>query len=277
MTGGEGHDQDETEGLGRVHHIELEEVGDVDLMALLDEVTEQLDEETAAARPRPPADEANRARVTTTPGAARTRVPTAPSGAPRAEAGADGRPPIRGKVVDESFKVRELERRLTEATSETEGWRKRMGQMTAETASYRRRLEEQAGAARLSGREDVFRMLMPILDGLEAGLASSQRTRDFDSLFKGLEMVLKQLQGELRQLGLEGVAGEGQPFDPTCQEAMRQVHTGGASPGTVVDVVRRGYRLKERLLRPAMVVVEGPAEEPKPEAAAEPAEEPAEG
>src|SRR5690606_30236918 len=126
MSSGEGHDQGDADGLGRVHRIELEEVGDVDLMALLDEVTVQLEEAPMATpRPRAALEESSRSRLQTTLTGSRVRVDTAPGA--RADGAGEGRVPIRGKPVDESFKVRELERRLSEATSETEGWRKRMG------------------------------------------------------------------------------------------------------------------------------------------------------
>ena len=141
-------------------------------------------------------------------------------------------------------------------TLQVKALRDQLGRMTSETESYRRRLAAEADVARRLGHEDVFKALLPIADILDGALVSGEKARDFDKLFEGLEMVVLQLRRDLRPLGLEHFDALGQPFDPTRHEALQQVQTGRAAPGTVVRVARHGYMLGDRLLRPALVIVE---------------------
>ncbi|MDP6944784.1 MAG: nucleotide exchange factor GrpE [Myxococcota bacterium] len=134
--------------------------------------------------------------------------------------------------------------------------RKKVKEMTAETESYRARLKEEAEAARGKGREDVFKALLPILDTLELALKSANESQDTEQLTQGIELVIKKLTTDLEQLGLEPVDPAGKPFDPNLHEAFQQVTTGKVDVGMVAEVVRKGYRFEERLLRPAQVLVE---------------------
>lgn len=195
---------------------------------------------------------------------AKARGQSPPSAATQ-PARAEGRPKIRGMSADEAAilarerereKLRELEKRLEDAKLEKESFQKRLGQVQAETVSYRKRLEAQAEAARMEGREQVFRALLPMMDSLDAALASTRRSQDFKSLFQGIQAVLRQFRGVGKQLSLEVITAKGEPFDPSLHEAMRTANTGKVDPGTVVAVVRRGYQFNGKLLRPATVIVE---------------------
>lgn len=135
--------------------------------------------------------------------------------------------------------------------------RKKVKEMTSETESYRRRLQNEAKAARGKGREDVFKTLMPIMDALDMALKSvAENASQDDQLIKGIELVRKQLNTDLGLLGLEQIAPLGETFDPNVHEAFQQVVTGKVQPGQVAEVVRNGYRVEEKLLRPAQVLVE---------------------
>ena len=249
-------------GQGRVHRIDPSEFVDLepqDFQAVLDEV-EQLADAPATAEPA----RQSKPKV-------RERTPAAKaSSQPKKKA--QKRPQIRGQRADDpGFKVKQLERRLDQAetankdfekklnqvTQAEQTWKDKLGQLTAETARFRKRMEDQADLARLEGREEVFKTLLPIMDNLERGLHSaSTDTRDFDRLFEGLELVIRQLVAQLQPLGLVAFDSLGQAFDPARHEAFRKASTGTVEPGCVVEEVRRGYFFNDRLLRPALVVVE---------------------
>jgi molecular chaperone GrpE len=97
--------------------------------------------------------------------------------------------------------------------------------------------------------------LLPVLDNLELAVSSAEQSRDFDRMLKGVEMVFGELREVLEGEGLVRIEAEGKPFDPERHEAVVAVEQEGVEPGTVVDVVRTGYELRGRVLRPAMVKV----------------------
>lgn len=134
--------------------------------------------------------------------------------------------------------------------------RNRLARMASETQMYRRRIEGEAEQARLLGHEDVFRALLPALDALDEAILAGGTSRDYDRLYRGLNMVVDRIFQDLRGLGLQVLDPLGQPFDPAQHEALKRVHTGEIAPGTVAQVLRRGYFRDGQLLRPAMVVVE---------------------
>jgi molecular chaperone GrpE len=97
--------------------------------------------------------------------------------------------------------------------------------------------------------------LLPVLDNFELAVSHAEQSRDFDGMLKGVEMVFGELREVLQGEGLVKIEAEGKPFDPERHEAVVAVEQEGAEPGTVVDVVRTGYELRGRVLRPAMVKV----------------------
>ena len=167
-------------------------------------------------------------------------------------------------------RVRELEGKLQQAAAATADHKRRLGQMQAETVSFRKRLEGQAAQAREKGREDVFRALLGIIDNLDAALAGAAENRDFDMLFQGIEMTLRQLLGTMPSLGLESFGAAGDVFDPARHEAFRTAATHRVPPGSLAEVLRRGFLFRGTLLRPALVVVEARGTETSPDLKAAP-------
>ena len=131
--------------------------------------------------------------------------------------------------------------------------------LLAEMDNQRKRMQRDVESARRSGVERVLAGLLPVVDSLERGL--SDGAADPAKLRAGVELTLRQLQKALSDQGLETVDPVGQAFDPEQHQAMSVVETGQFDPGTVASVMQKGYRLQERLLRPALVVV---AQEPPP-------------
>ena len=127
--------------------------------------------------------------------------------------------------------------------------------LQAEFDNYRKRvLKEQSDLAEM-GAMPVARRLLEVLDDFELALMAADETPDFEKFVKGVELVYAKLADSLKAEGLERMHAEGAPFDPEQHEALMQTGDGEGDP-VVVDVLRPGYTLKGRVLRPAGVRVE---------------------
>jgi molecular chaperone GrpE len=131
----------------------------------------------------------------------------------------------------------------------------RLARTQADFENTRKRLEKEQQEYREFALTDALRSLLPSLDSLDWALQTpADNLGDFRG---GVELIRKQLQDALEKLGMTPISARGEPFDPHYHEAVDIVDTPKSPPNTVVDEVRRGYKLKDRLLRPAMVLVAG--------------------
>jgi molecular chaperone GrpE len=101
----------------------------------------------------------------------------------------------------------------------------------------------------------LIEQLLPIVDNMDRALTSSRDTTDFDALVKGVEMTFRQLEQVLEQEGLKKMDAVGQPFNPEFHQAIMQVDSDEHEEGIVVEEMQKGYILKDKILRPAMVKV----------------------
>lgn len=130
----------------------------------------------------------------------------------------------------------------------------------ADFENYRKRVERERGETYNRMVGDVVSRLLPVLDNLRRALdteASQQagESEEFRHFLQGVELIYKQLSDVLESLGLQPVAALGQPFDPHVHEAVITEQTEDYEPDTVIQELVRGYRLGEKLLRPAIVKV----------------------
>jgi molecular chaperone GrpE len=125
----------------------------------------------------------------------------------------------------------------------------------ADFDNYRKRAAREKEEAVKFANMGLVERFLPILDNFELGLLSARSTEGAAQVVMGFEMVGRQLQDVLTQCGVEVVAGEGSDFDPNLHEAVQQEESLDVPEGRVLRVLRKGYRMKERLVRPAMVVV----------------------
>lgn len=163
-----------------------------------------------------------------------------------------GRP---GQAPDPRARRRDRDEPSEEA-KRVEELRKKVKEMSADTERFKGRLRAEAAGARDKGREDVLVRMVPILDTLRLALDSASQGTDLTSVIDGLSMLVKQFGNELKGLGLEELESDGATFDPKEHEAFQHVKTGKTAPGTVAQTIRRGYRFKDKLMRPAQVIVE---------------------
>lgn len=149
--------------------------------------------------------------------------------------------------------LKELEDRAAKAD---ENW-ERLVRTTADFDNFKKRAAREKQDAIKFANENLIQKLMPILDTFDMALAAAQNTQGEagQSLQAGVSMIFQQLKNVLTEAGLEEIDATGKPFDPNLHEAVTQKETTEVPDGHVVQQLRKGYKLRERLLRPAGVIV----------------------
>lgn len=140
-------------------------------------------------------------------------------------------------------------------TAEVEKWKDLALRTAAELDNFRKRSSRDMQDARAYANADLLRGLLPILDTFEMGLEAARAESEQSIVFQGLKMVQGMFGNFLRDLGVEEIPAEGRAFDPNLHEALSTESSDTVPDHSVIRVQRRGYRLKDRLLRPANVVV----------------------
>ena len=158
----------------------------------------------------------------------------------------------------------ELKALQEKAAKADEHW-DRILRMTAESENFKKRAARDRQEAIRYANEGLIESLLPVLDSFNMAMSAANSTAETDlkSLKMGVEMILTQLNTVLKEAGVEELDAAGKQFDPTWQEAMSQQETTDVPEGQVIQQLRRGYKLKDRLVRAASVVV---AKAPAPEA-----------
>ena len=128
----------------------------------------------------------------------------------------------------------------------------RLARAQAEFENARRRASKEQQDFRDYAAAESIKPLLPVLDSFERALQVKSEPGDFRS---GVELIYKQLQDALAKLGVNVIPAKGQPFDPHVHEAIEMVQTSEVPDHEVMEELQRGYKIKERLLRPAMVKV----------------------
>jgi molecular chaperone GrpE len=135
----------------------------------------------------------------------------------------------------------------------------RLLRTAADFDNFKKRAARERHEAAQSAAAALVQKLLPVLDHFEMAQSAAQNAQAPQSaiaaLQDGITMIQQQLKGILAGTGLEEVDANGKPFDPTLHEAVMQMETADAPEGQVVQQIRRGYKLQDRLLRPAAVVV----------------------
>lgn len=126
----------------------------------------------------------------------------------------------------------------------------------ADLDNVRKRAEREISNASKYSAEKLLGELLGVADSLDLGLAAAAKPgAQVTALTEGMQLTQKQLLSVLKKQGVEPIDPRGQPFNPELHEAVTMVPSTEVAPNHVVDVMQKGYRLHERLLRPAMVVV----------------------
>jgi len=144
---------------------------------------------------------------------------------------------------------------LNAARAEAESHLDDLRRLQADFDNYRKRTLREQTARAASASQALVAKLLPVLDNFELAVSAAEQSRDFDRMLKGVEMVFGELREVLQGEGLVKIEAEGKPFDPERHEAVIAVEQEDTDPGTVVGIVRTGYELGGKVLRPAMVKV----------------------
>ncbi|CDN43743.1 MULTISPECIES: nucleotide exchange factor GrpE [unclassified Paenibacillus] len=161
-----------------------------------------------------------------------------------AEGGAEAEAPAADPRYDElSKQAEEHQQRYLRAQADFDNFRRRTQKEKEELAQY--------------ASSKLLTQLLPVVDNFERALAAAAGSGDSDSLAKGVDMIFRQLQGVLEQEGLKAMEAVGSPFNPEFHQAIMQVESEDHEEGIVVEEVQKGYILKDKVLRPAMVKVSG--------------------
>ena len=150
----------------------------------------------------------------------------------------------------------ELKRLQTALDEAREGIARRQ----ADFENYRKRIERERGEAHQRVVGDVARKLLPVVDNLARALdaektVQSSESKEFRHFLHGVELITRQLNEVLESLGIQPIASVGERFDPHIHEAVVTEPSDKYEPDTVTEELARGYRIGDRLLRPAMVKV----------------------
>lgn len=150
----------------------------------------------------------------------------------------------------------ELRQQLEAASARAEENRNLHLRTAAELENVRKRAERDAIAARKYGIERLAGDLLVVRDSLELGLsAAADENAETRAVVEGMELTLKLLGDLMEKYGVSVVDPVGEPFNPDLHQAMTTQESAEHSPNTVLQVMQKGYRLQDRLLRPALVVV----------------------
>ena len=125
----------------------------------------------------------------------------------------------------------------------------------AEFENSKKRFQKEKSDLIKFSNESLIKQLLLVIDNLEKAISASQDENSVEAVREGIELTLKGLVDTLERSGLAQVEAEGKPFDPNFHEAISEMEDNKVEPGTVIQVLQKGYTLNERLIRPAMVVV----------------------
>lgn len=128
----------------------------------------------------------------------------------------------------------------------------RLARMQAEFDNARKRAAKEQQDYKDYALADAIKALIPVLDSFDRALQTSPEKSEFHA---GVELIYKQLEDALAKLGVRPISAKGQQFDPRYHEAIEMVDTEHSRDHEVLEELQRGYKLKDRLLRPAMVKV----------------------
>lgn len=178
------------------------------------------------------------------------------------QGGEDSRPPSSPPQITEveelKKRIEELELLNAELTEERDQWKEKYLRALADLENSRKRFQRDSLELRRYGHEVAIREILPILDNLERAVETGKTIKQGEHLISGLEMIIRHFYQILEKLGVTPVPSLGEPFNPEIHEAFQEEEREDLPPNTVVAEVQKGFRLHERLLRPAKVIVSRP-------------------
>ena len=153
----------------------------------------------------------------------------------------------------------QAEAELKEARNESAEWQDRFLRKAAEFENFRKRTDKEKADSTIRAKISLLQEFLPIADAFERALKSMDQGKgvlnELDQYHEGVELLYKQLLDTLGRVGVVPIEAEGKPFDPHLHEALSRKEDPDYEEDTVIQELRGGYLFKDRLLRPAQVIV----------------------
>ena len=144
---------------------------------------------------------------------------------------------------------------LVKAENEAAEWRDKYLRLQAEFDNYRKRTLKEKMSLVESGGENVIKALLPVVDDVDRALAAMEKSDDVEALRGGVRLIAQKFNEVMRQQGVSEIEAVGKEFDVDHHEAVARFPIEGKSSGEIIDVVQKGYKLGEKVIRYAKVVV----------------------
>jgi molecular chaperone GrpE len=194
---------------------------------------------------------------------------TDPNGTPADDEPADDEPEADADAEETDLdemnpdeKIAELTEKVEALEEERDELNDRVLRKAAEFENYRRRMDREKKRRHQAGMLEVIEPVLEVLDDFERSIDAAEELQDtqdaekaYESLKGGVEMVFRKFRDTLENLGVEPIEAEGEPFDEELHEAMMRQPSEEAEPGTVLQEIRKGYRMGDRVVRHSRVVV----------------------
>lgn len=162
-----------------------------------------------------------------------------------------GSPELEGEEAEQPQDAETTLDPEAQAAEYLEGWQR----ARAEFSNYKKRVDRELQDAYSRATGDVLTRYLSILDDLERALQDVPKSEKTTSWAEGIDLIYRKMKAMIEAEGVEVIEAEGQPFDPNLHEAISHEESDELKEGYVIDVVQQGYRMGDRVLRPAMVRV----------------------
>jgi molecular chaperone GrpE len=173
---------------------------------------------------------------------------------PAEEPGQAAEIPVEVEAPAQQDPMAELQAKLEAAEKDAKDNKDRWLRAAADLENTRKRTKREIEDAKIDSKFKVLKEMLPVVDNLERAIEHAGGPGEKNAIVEGVQLVLRQFTTAFERLEVTAIDAMGQPFDPNLHEAISQQES-DQPPGTVVQVLQRGYRSGDRLLRPALVVV----------------------
>ena len=152
--------------------------------------------------------------------------------------------------------IEKLSQEVEASKAKAEKYYRNLLRLEADFDNFRRRTQQEKAETQAFAAVRVITDLLPVLDNLERGLDAAEKTKDFDGLLAGLQLVYRGFKEILSREGLQKIEALGQPFDPNFHEAVLSVPTDkGQEDNLIVQELQKGYKIRDLVIRPSRVAV----------------------
>ena len=148
-----------------------------------------------------------------------------------------------------------LDDKMAKIEADLEDWKSAYARKNAEFQNFTKRKQNELEEFRKYASEKVILKVLEAVDNLERGVAASSETKDFDALVKGVEMTLSQMHGIMNTEGVEPIEAVGKEYDPHLHQAVMTENCETVENDHIIMELQKGYKMKDRVIRPSMVKV----------------------